>query len=117
MRKRDGIIIWPAYFEKNYTRAEGRRIPKNLAAENVSINILEEAAESAGFEFDVEGDKLYPRTAFGNNSGYLMIKDTGGHNKKRILLMLAKGVRKIVAKREAARQAARKKKKKKRRRR
>jgi signal recognition particle subunit SRP19 len=116
MRKRDGIIIWPAYFEKNFTRTEGRRIPSNLAAENVSIDVLREAADSTGFEFKVESGKRYPRTAARSNHGYLVIKDTGGHKKKRILLMLAKGVRKVVAKREAAKQATAKKKGKKRRR-
>ena len=113
MRKRDGIIVWPAYFEKHFTRAEGRRIPSNLAAENVSIDVLKEAADSAGFEFEVESGKCYPRTVTRSNSGYLLIKDTGGHKKKRLLLMLAKGVRKVVAKREAARQVAAKKKGKK----
>lgn len=116
MRKRDGIIIWPAYFEKNFTRAEGRRIPSNLAAENVSIDILREAAESTGIEFVVEDGKLYPRTSSRSKGGYLLIKDTGGHKKKRLLLMLAKGVRKVVAQRESARQAAAKKKGKKKRR-
>ena len=116
MRKRDGIIIWPAYFEKNFTRAEGRRIPRNLAAENVSIDILREAAESTGIEYVVEGGKLYPRTSSRTKDGYLLIKDTSGHKKKRILLMLAKGVRKVVAQRESARQAAEKKKGKKKRR-
>ena len=113
MRKRDGIIIWPAYFEKNFTRAEGRRIPSNLAAENVSVDVLREAADATGFEFKVEGGKRYPRTTSRSMNGYLLIKDTGGHKKKRLLLMLAKGVRKVVARRETVKQAAAKKKGKK----
>lgn len=116
MRKRDGIIIWPAYFEKNFTRAEGRRIPSNLAAENVSIDVLREAADSAGIEYEVEDEKSYPRTASRSKGGYLLVKDTSGHKKKRLLLMLAKSVRKVVAQRESARQAAAKKKGKKKRR-
>ena len=116
MRKRDGIIIWPSYFEKSLTRAEGRRIPRNLAAENVNIDILQESAESTGFEFEVERGKIYPRGTFRGNNGYLLIKDMGGHKKKRILLMLAKSVRKVIAKRESAKQAAAKKKGKKKRR-
>jgi signal recognition particle subunit SRP19 len=113
MRKRDGIIIWPAYFEKNYTRAEGRRISSNLAAENVSIDVLRKAADSTGIEYEVEDGKQYPRTVVRSKGGYLLIKNTGGHKKKRLLLMLAKGVRKVVAQRESARQAAAKKKGKK----
>ena len=69
MKKRDGmLIIWPAYFEKNYTRAKGRRVPSNLAASDVTIKILEAAAESSGFEYEIEPDKQYTRTPSDKNS-------------------------------------------------
>jgi signal recognition particle subunit SRP19 len=113
MRKRDGmLIIWPAYFEKNYTRAEGRRVPNNLAATDVTIKILEAAAKSSGFEFEIESDKRYSRNP-SDKKGYLVIDNSENHKKKRVLLMLAKGVRRAVAKRESARLEAEKKKGKK----
>ncbi|MHA2025206.1 MAG: signal recognition particle subunit SRP19/SEC65 family protein [Candidatus Thorarchaeota archaeon] len=113
MRKRDGmLIIWPAYFEKNYTRAEGRRVPSNLAASDVTIKILEAAAESSGFDYEIEPDKQYVRTT-SDKKGYLVLDNSENHKKKRVLLMLAKGVRRAVAKRESARLAAEKKKGKK----
>jgi signal recognition particle subunit SEC65 len=113
MRKRDGmLIIWPAYFEKNYTRAKGRRVPSNLAASDVTIKILEAAAQSSEFEYEIEPDKLYSRTP-SDKKGYLVIDNSENHKKKRVLLMLAKGVRRAVAQRESARLAAEKKKGKK----
>ena len=113
MRKRDGmLVIWPAYFEKDLTRMQGRKIPSNLAASNVTMKILEMAAESSGFEYEVEPDKRYPR-GFSDKSGYLVISNPENHKKKRVLLMLAKGVRRAVAQRESARLAAEKKKGKK----
>lgn len=112
MRKREGmLVIWPAYFEKNLTRIQGRKIPSNLAASNVTLKILEMAAESSGFEYESESDKEHPR-GFSEHSGYLLIANPENHKKKRVLLMLAKGVRRAVAQRESARLAAEKKKEK-----
>ncbi|MHA2353005.1 MAG: signal recognition particle subunit SRP19/SEC65 family protein, partial [Candidatus Thorarchaeota archaeon] len=69
MRKRDGMfVVWPAYFEKDFSRAQGRRIPNNLAASNVTLKILQMAAESSGFEFESEPDKQYPR-GFSDKNG------------------------------------------------
>ena len=117
MRKRDGmLVVWPAYFEKNLSRAQGRRIPNNLAATNVTLKILQMAAESSGFEFESAPDKQYPR-GFSDKNGYLVIANPENHKKKRVLLMLAKGVRRAVAQRESARLAAEKKKGKKKKRR
>jgi signal recognition particle subunit SRP19 len=116
MRKRDGmLVVWPAYFEKHFSRAQGRRIPNNLAASNVTLKILQMAAESSGFEFESEPDKQYPR-GFSDKNGYLVIANPENHKKKRVILMLAKGVRRAVAQRESARLAAEKKKGKKKRR-
>ena len=109
MRKREGsIIIWPVYFEKNATRAQGRRLPSNLAAPDVSIEILKKAADSAGFDYEVEPSKRYPRN-WNSRSGYIIIDNPEGHQKKRILLMLAKSVRKVVAQRESTRKEKEKK--------
>ena len=116
MRKHDGmLIVWPAYFEKNFSRMQGRKISSNLAASNVTLKILELAAESSGFEFESQPDKQYPR-GFSDKNGYLLIANPENHKKKRVLLMLAKGVRRAVSQREAARLAAEKKKGKKKRR-
>ncbi|MHA2118731.1 MAG: signal recognition particle subunit SRP19/SEC65 family protein [Candidatus Thorarchaeota archaeon] len=115
MRKRDGmVIVWPAYLDSNLSRAQGRKVPKNLGAPEVTIEILKKAAESAGFEYELEPDKRYPRNWSGA-SGYLVLGNSEGHKKKRLLLMLAKGVRRIVAQRDSAKQEAEKKKSKKKR--
>ena len=116
MRNHDGmLIVWPAYVEKDLSRAQGRRIPSNLAASNVTLKILQMATESSGFEFESEPDKQYPR-GFSDKNGYLIVTNPENHKKKRVLLMLAKGVRRAVAQRESARLAAEKKKGKKKRR-
>jgi signal recognition particle subunit SRP19 len=112
MKKHDGmLIVWPAYFEKDLTRMQGRRIPSNLAASNVTLKILEMAAESSGFKYESEPNKEYPR-GFSEHRGYLLVANPEKHKKKRVLLMLAKGVRRAVAQRESVRLAEEKKKSK-----
>jgi signal recognition particle subunit SRP19 len=112
MRKRKGLIFYPSYFEKGYSRGEGRKVPANLAAENVNIEILEAAAETTGFEYNVEPGKRYSRK-WAEKRGYVVLSNPEGHKKKRLLLMLAKGVRRAAAQRESARQEAQRKKGKK----
>jgi signal recognition particle subunit SRP19 len=112
MREKKGaLIVWPAYLDSKLSRSEGRRIPANLAAPDVTASILKKAADMRGLESEIEEGKRYPRQGF-DRGGYLVIQNHQGHKKGRMLLMLAKGVRKVVAEREAARQAAQQKSKK-----
>ena len=113
MRKHDGkLIFWPVYFDRNLSRSQGRRLPSNLAAPDVTLNLLKSAAESAGFEYEVEPEKRYPKD-WSQSQGYIIIVNDDGHKKKRVMLMLAKGVRRAAAQRESARLAAEQKKGKK----
>lgn len=113
MKKRDGMLIfWPAYFDQNYTRSQGRKLPSKLSAPDVTIDLLENAAESAGLEYEIEPEKRYPKDWI-ESKGYIVIANDEGHKKKRLMLMLAKGVRRAAAQRESARIAAEQKKGKK----
>ncbi|MHA1576243.1 MAG: signal recognition particle subunit SRP19/SEC65 family protein [Candidatus Thorarchaeota archaeon] len=113
MRQRKGsIIIWPSYLDSRLSKAQGRRISVNLGAPNLTVDILREAAEMSGFTHEVEADKRYPREHV-RRGGYLVVDNPEGHKKKRLLLMLAKSVRRVAAQRLSAKQAAEKKKGKK----
>jgi signal recognition particle subunit SRP19 len=113
MRPRKGnVIIWPAYLDSKLSRTEGRRIPVNLGAPDVTVQMLKEAAEMGGLQAEVEAGKRYPRQGV-DRGGYLVLENPEGHKKKRLLLMLAKGTRRVVARRLAAQQAAEAKKGKK----
>ncbi len=111
---RGKLIVWPAYIDSSLSRAQGRRIPVSLAVPNVTIQMLAEAAKLSGIDAEVEAEKRYPRNWTGN-AGRLIVNNREGHKKKRILLTLAKGARKIVARQETERIMAEKKSKKKRR--
>ncbi len=110
MRKRDGMVIfWPAYFDQNYTRSQGRKIPSKLSAPDVTLALLKKAAESLELEYELEPEKRYPRN-WTESQGYIVIANDEGHKKKRLMLMLAKGVRRAAAQRKSALLAAEQKK-------
>lgn len=110
MREKKGrLIIWPAYLDSKLSRTEGRRIPANLGAPDVTADMLKQSAEMRNMTCEIEPGKRYPRQAV-DRGGYLVIQNPEGHKKQRLLLMLAKGVRRISAERQAAKLAAEKKK-------
>ncbi len=113
MRKRDGMVIfWPVYFDQNYTRSQGRKLPSKLSAPEVTLALLKKAAESLELEYELEPEKRYPRN-WTEAQGYIVIANDDSHKKKRLMLMLAKGVRRAAAQRKSARLAAEQKKGKK----
>ncbi len=115
-QRKDAVIVWPVYLDSKMSKSQGRRIPTNLAAPNITLDILREAAEMGGLEFELEVDKRYPRESV-RRGGYLIVKNPEGHKKKRLILVIAKSVRKVVTRRISAKQAALKKKGKKKKRR
>ncbi|MEM0084814.1 MAG: signal recognition particle subunit SRP19/SEC65 family protein [Candidatus Methanomethylicia archaeon] len=75
MRKRGEIIvIWPAYLNANLTRKMGRRIPKEIAVQNPTIEELEEAVKELKINYIVEKDKKYPKTWFKEEGRILVEK-------------------------------------------
>jgi len=110
MRENKGqLIIWPAYLDSKLSRSEGRRVAVNLGAPDVTVDMLKQSADMRDIDSEIESGKRYPRQAV-DRGGYLVIENADGHKKKRLLLMLAKGVRKIVLERQAAKIAAERKK-------
>ncbi len=92
MRKLDKAIIWPAYFDSNKTRTEGRRVPKNLAVPNPKISEVTQAVERLGLKNEVNAEAGYPRTPWAK-TGMLLVekKDV----KEKIILKIAKQLLKV----------------------
>lgn len=55
------ITLWPEYFDINRTRAEGRRVPKELCVENPDLDIIAKGAMMLDLEFEVFEDMSYPK--------------------------------------------------------
>jgi len=90
------LIFWPQYFDSKRSRAQGRKIPQNLAIEKVTTKEIVTAAKRLGYSAEVEGSFKYPKTWW-DNPGRVVI-DTKGKKKSKVLLEVAREIRKIRGK-------------------
>ncbi len=54
-------VIWPAYLDADRTRSEGRRIPKDLAVSEPTVDEIASAVQQVGYDAVIERDQTYPR--------------------------------------------------------
>ena len=54
------ITIWPQYLNKNLTLSEGRKIAKDIAVEDPTINDIERALKRLGLEYELDKKQAYP---------------------------------------------------------
>ena len=67
-------VIWPAYFDADLTRSEGRRVPEDLAVSEPSIEEIAKAVQQVGYDAVVERDVAYPREHY-TERGRVLVKD------------------------------------------
>ena len=89
MKKTNMHYFYPAYFDKNKTRKEGRRVNNKLAIEKPSIDKLVAAANRLNLKGKVE-DKAYSRDPFARGRLGVTIMD----KKSVVLKKLAKTLKK-----------------------
>lgn len=53
MIKRHGFIVWLAYFDKNLTRSEGRRVPLRKAVKSPTHEQILKVAERLGWKAEL----------------------------------------------------------------
>ncbi|MHA1506670.1 MAG: signal recognition particle subunit SRP19/SEC65 family protein [Candidatus Asgardarchaeia archaeon] len=76
MKKREGYIIWPEYFNRKITRKYGRRVSLNKAVDNVNVDKLSSVLRRMGIPHIVERGKRYPRRWW-ESDGYVIVKWDG----------------------------------------
>jgi signal recognition particle subunit SRP19 len=47
-------ILYPCYFNAGYSREEGRRVPRNLAAKAPVLNDIERSLRNIGIKYRIE---------------------------------------------------------------
>jgi len=94
MRKRTPFLIfWPQYFDLKKTRSQGRRLPKNLAIEKVSIEEVAAAAKRLEYQVQIEPILKYPKSWW-EESGRVLI-NTKGKKKSKVIKEIAKEIKKM----------------------
>ena len=93
MIKRNGIIIWPIYFDKKISRNKGRKISLDKAIEKPSLEKIAEAIKKLGYEIEIEKECSYPSFHW-KKTGRIIIKNCK-EKKSRILKLIANEINKI----------------------
>ena len=67
-------VVYPAYFDAELSRSEGRRVPTDLAIEAPTVDEIAKAVQQVGYDAVIERDATYPREF--DPRGYVAVKGT-----------------------------------------
>ena len=87
MKDYDHVVLWLDYFNKNLKRRQGRKVNRDQAVFDPTVQELSEAAKAAGFQFseqEVNNGARYPRRSF-VKSGYVMVAKKEGVKKSKVI--------------------------------
>ncbi|MFX0035121.1 MAG: signal recognition particle subunit SRP19/SEC65 family protein [Candidatus Hermodarchaeota archaeon] len=87
------LIFWPQYFDAKRSRSNGRRIPRKFAIEKINLEDIAKAARNLGYNAEIERNYKYSRTWW-DDPGRILI-DTKGKKKDKVILEVAKEIRKL----------------------
>jgi len=90
----DHVIIWTDYFNRNLSRRKGRKVSKDRAIFDPSIQELVDASKSAGFAVSTDNTNetaRFPRRPY-VRSGYVMLEKNENPKKSNILHTLAERI-------------------------
>jgi signal recognition particle subunit SRP19 len=54
-------VVYPAYFDAERSRSEGRRVPMDLAIDDPTVDEIAKAVQQVGYDAVIERDKTYSR--------------------------------------------------------
>ena len=72
----DSVVLWPQYFDRRLSRAEGRRVKADLAVREPDAKWVEAAARKAGLEATVEEKAHHPSLPY-ERPGRVLVKKAG----------------------------------------
>lgn len=88
MKDYDHVVVWLDYFNKNLSRAKGRRQPRDRCVFDPTISELADAVKAAGLEIvQTRDDVRFPKKPY-VRSGYVVLPKTAP--KGRILGSISK---------------------------
>lgn len=87
MIRKEGFLAWPVYFDRNTSRASGRKLPLSLSIRNPSSEKIGKAAASLGWR--AEKEEVSHPSAQVIGSGRVRVYPTGNTPKQQALRRLA----------------------------
>jgi signal recognition particle subunit SRP19 len=80
-------VIWPAAFDADLSRSEGRRVAEDLAVSEPTVDEIAEAVGQVGYDAVIERDKTYPRET--ETRGRVLVKHAEDDSKSDLLQAVA----------------------------
>ncbi len=80
-------MLWLDYFNKNLKRRQGRKVNREQAVFDPTVQELADAARAAGLQFsdqEMNSEARFPRRSF-VKSGYVMVAKKEGMKKSQII--------------------------------
>ena len=90
MRVKGKLVLWPAYFDTDYTWRQGRRIPKRLALRSVKLEEIMEAAGNLGMKPVLRPGMAFPKYPW-RKAGSVLVEKIGP--KSEVVKTLARRMR------------------------
>lgn len=98
VKRRDRYVLYPAYFDASLPRRLGRRVPRDLAVRNPTLQDLVDATERLGLNPEVDDNARYPRVWYNPSlRGRVFVEKRG--SKQQLVLKVARVLRQIKSKR------------------
>ncbi len=91
MKDYDHVVLWLDYFNKNLKRRQGRKVKRDQAVFDPTVQDLAEATRDAGFQLsdqEINSNARFPRRSF-VKSGYVMVAKKEGIKKSQIISAIA----------------------------
>jgi signal recognition particle subunit SRP19 len=54
-------VIWPAYLDADRSRQQGRRVARELAVSEPTVDEIAQSVQQVGYDAVIERSKTYPR--------------------------------------------------------
>lgn len=91
MKDYEHVVLWIDYFNKNLKRRQGRKVKRDQAVFDPTVQELVDATRAAGFQLsdeEINNDARFPRRSF-VKSGYVMVAKKEGVKKSQIINAVA----------------------------
>lgn len=67
------IMVWPQYINKNLSLSEGRKVSKEIAVSDPTLNDIERALKRMGLSMSIQKEKSYPGKWY-EKSGRILVE-------------------------------------------
>jgi len=94
LRRKRYFVLYPEYFDKNLTRKQGRKIPKNKAVADCNLSKIAYACKYLELDYEIEKDKKYTKNWW-SSEGRVVVNPEGIASKTELIRRIANVSRKL----------------------